>query len=322
MTRVVVAGAGALGSVVGGLLTRAGHDVVLLAHGAHGEALRQGPLELRLPDETAHVEVRTAASTSADVVILTAKRFDANAALARVDGAPELTVSLQNGVGKNSELVARFGASALVRGTTTLAARIDAPGIVESQSLGSTYLGSDSWLAGALREAGIEARIVDDGAAAEWSKLAHVAGTMIVQALAGLPLHELFRRGESAALLWLVSTEVAAVARAEGVLLRDLPGLLPVATLAAASAQDAVRLLGERGAALEAAGRTDARTSMWASIAAGRPTELDAIHGELVRHAQTLGIAVPVLETCYRLAILRGVDPAPVVKGLGDGPSA
>jgi 2-dehydropantoate 2-reductase len=305
--RVVVAGAGALGSVVGGLLARAGHDVVLLAHGAHGEALRRGPLELRLPGETVRVEVRTAASAPGEVVILTSKRPEAGAALGRVDGSVEVALSLQNGLGKNSELVARFGAPALVRGATTLAARVEAPGVVESQALGVTYLDSEPRLAGALREAGLETAVIDDGAAVEWSKLAHVTGTMIVQALTGLPLHELFGRRESATLLRRMTAEVAAVAEAEGVALRDLPGLLPVATLATVSDEDAVGMLGERAAALEAAGRTDVRTSMSAAMAAGRPTELEPIHGELVRHARSCGLAVPTLETCYRLALLRGV---------------
>jgi 2-dehydropantoate 2-reductase len=307
--RVVVAGAGALGSVVGGLLARAGHDVILLAHGAHGEALRRGPLELRLPGETVRVEVRTATSAAGDVVILTSKRSDAGAALDRVDGPAGLALSLQNGLRKNSELVARFGEQALVRGATTLAARVEAPGVVESQALGLTYVDSESWLAGALREAGLETAVVDDGAAVEWSKLAHVAGTMILQALTGLPLHELFGRPESAMLLRRITAEAAAVAEAEGVRLRDLPGLLPVATLATQSDEEAVRVLAERAAALEAAGRTDVRTSMWASIAAGRTTELEPIHGELVRHARSCGLAVPTLETCYRLAVLRGVNP-------------
>ena len=40
---------------------------------------------------------------------------------------------------------------------------------------------------------------------------------------------------------------------------------------------------------------------------AGRRTELDAIHGGLVRRAAELGVGVPALETCYRLALLRGV---------------
>jgi ketopantoate reductase len=66
-------------------------------------------------------------------------------------------------------------------------------------------------------------------------------------------------------------------------------------------------MLGERAAALEAAGRTDVRTSMSAAMAAGRPTELEPIHGDLVRHARSCGLAVPTLETCYRLALLRGV---------------
>jgi choline dehydrogenase-like flavoprotein len=50
--QIVVAGAGGLGSIYGGMLALAGHDVVLLAHGDHETALDRGELEIRLPDGT------------------------------------------------------------------------------------------------------------------------------------------------------------------------------------------------------------------------------------------------------------------------------
>jgi 2-dehydropantoate 2-reductase len=309
--KVAVAGAGALGSVVGGLLADAGEDVVLLAHGGHGDALARRPLELRLPGRTIRVRVRTAEETEADVVILTAKRFDTSAALARVSGSPLLALSLQNGPGKNAELEDRFGRRALLRAATTTAAHVVEPGVVASPSLGLTYLAAASEparaFAEALRRAGLEVQVVADGAAAEWSKLAHVASSMAVQALVPAPLHELFGRRDAACVLRRLIAEIGSVAEAGGSTLHDLHGLLPVATLAAADDGAAAALLAERAAALERAGATALRTSLLAAIEAGRRTEIEAIHGEVVRRAAVLAIDVPVLETCYRLALARGV---------------
>lgn len=306
--RIVVVGAGALGSVVGGLLAHAGEDVVLLAHGDHGAALGRGPLELRLPDRTLTVAVEVAAEAEGDVVVLAAKRFDTGEALAAVRGEPRLAISLQNGPGKNDELLARFGPAAVAGAASTTAAQLVAPGVAASQSLGLTYLDGGHAEAAAFAErlqaAGLDARPVDEIDSVEWSKVAHVAGSMILQALTRLPLHELFERRESAGLLHRLAQEVGAVAAAAGSGLGDWPGLLPVATLAASEDEPAAGLLAERGAALRRSGATDLRTSMLSSILAGRRTELDAIHGELVRRAGGLGVPVPVLETCYRLALL------------------
>lgn len=309
--RVVVAGAGALGCVVGGLLARAGEDIVLLAHGEHGAALRSRPLELRLPGETATVEVDVAERAEGGVVLLTAKRFDSAAALAGVRGTPRLALSIQNGPGKNDELLHRFPRGTVTGAVTTIAARIVEPGAVACAALGITYVGADhdaaAELADRFQRAGIPTALVDDAAAAEWSKLAHVAGVMIVQALTALPLHELFAHRDAALLLRRLIIEVGALAAAAGSHLTDLDGLLPVATLANAGEEHAAMLLAARSEALVRTGATSMRTSMLASIEEGRRTELEMIHGELVARARVAGANVPVLETCYRLARLRGV---------------
>ncbi|HEY5155609.1 MAG TPA: 2-dehydropantoate 2-reductase N-terminal domain-containing protein, partial [Acidimicrobiales bacterium] len=58
--RFVVVGAGAIGGVVGGRLVQAGHDVVLVARGAHADVMSRGGLTLRSPEGDAIVEVQVA----------------------------------------------------------------------------------------------------------------------------------------------------------------------------------------------------------------------------------------------------------------------
>jgi 2-dehydropantoate 2-reductase len=118
---LVIAGAGALGSVYGGLLAAAGVEVVMLAHGRHEEALRRGELEIRLPAGTHRVRVRVADRAHGDALIVTSRLFDTDAALDRVDGAPMLAISLQNGLRKNEALVQRFGAECVTPATSMLA---------------------------------------------------------------------------------------------------------------------------------------------------------------------------------------------------------
>ena len=96
--RFVIVGAGAIGGVVGGRLAQHGHDVVLVARGAHGAAIAADGLLVRSPDDEVRVPVPTVerrATTSSsgtdDVVLLAVKSQDTQAVLDDlVDGPADL----------------------------------------------------------------------------------------------------------------------------------------------------------------------------------------------------------------------------------------
>ena len=311
MESVVIVGAGALGSVYGGLLAAAGVEVVMLAHGRHQEALRRGELELRVQERTHRVRVRVADRAHGEALIVTSRLFDTEDALDRVDGAPMLAISLQNGLCKNEALVGRFGAECVTPATSMLSAEMVAPGIVESVSLGRTLVGSGrpgaEKLVRLLDGAGIPAELVDDGDSVEWSKLAQVAAMMGVQVTTRRYLHELLLSDDGARLFVRIFAEVAALADAESESIGDWPGMLPVLTLVNSGSDEAVALLRRQGEQMLAQGATTRRTSMLQAADAGRRTELDAIHGELVRRGAALGVPLPTVEACLRLARLSGV---------------
>ena len=105
--RFIIFGAGAIGGVVGGRLVQAGHDVVLIARGAHATAILTVGLTLESPDESQTMRVPTASDASGirfrpeDVVLLAVKSQHTLAALNSLrDHAPPATpiVCLQNGV--------------------------------------------------------------------------------------------------------------------------------------------------------------------------------------------------------------------------------
>jgi 2-dehydropantoate 2-reductase len=307
---VVIAGAGALGSVYAGLLAAAGVDVTVLARGAHEEALRQAQLELRLPTMNRRVGVRVADRAAANCLILTSRLFDSSAVLDRVDGEPQLAISLQNGVGKNDALSWLYGDARLARATSTVAAELLAPGIVKSVSLGRTYLDTDvraDALADLLAKAGIPVERTD-GATAEWSKLTQVAAIMGLQAVTRRFLHELLLSADAAVLFCLICREVQTLAAQCGCDLADLPAMLPVRTIAVSPADDTVALLRAQGEQLLAAGATDRRTSLLRAVEAGRRSELDGIIGETVRRGHGAGLEMPTLETVWRLALASGVE--------------
>jgi 2-dehydropantoate 2-reductase len=114
--RFVVYGAGAVGGVVGAHLFRQGHDVTLIARGAHYEAIRDHGLRLDTPDQSVTLSIPVAARpadvkfAAGDVVLLAMKTQDTTAALAELAAAapPDVVVaSAQNGV-ENERLALRL----------------------------------------------------------------------------------------------------------------------------------------------------------------------------------------------------------------------
>ncbi len=115
MTRYVILGAGAVGGTIGGLLARSGHDVVLVARGAHAAAMRADGLHLRRPDGALQIDVEVSevddlALEAADVLVVATKVQDAAALLTRVATrrADLPVVCAQNGVEGERLALRRF----------------------------------------------------------------------------------------------------------------------------------------------------------------------------------------------------------------------
>jgi 2-dehydropantoate 2-reductase len=314
MPRVVIAGAGALGSLYAALLVENGADVAILAHGAHARAVGRRGIELRLPGgDVRRVHVRLDDEAAGDIVLLTSKAFSSGDVLSRIRGEPLLAVSFQNGPTKNDALVARFGPRPVAGAVSMAAAEILEPGVVMCSTVGTTYLdegtagtrGAAAELAGLLERAGFPVHLTDEIESVEWSKLAAVCGLMAVQLASDRFVHEILRERDSAVVMKALATEVAGIARRRGTRVRDWPGLLPAAAMSEGSVEEVADMLRATAARLEAGGATAYRTSLLQDSAAGRPTELDLIHGETLRIAVEEGVATPVLETCYRLCRLR-----------------
>jgi 2-dehydropantoate 2-reductase len=115
--RFVVYGAGAIGSVVGARLLQSGRDVVLIARGAHREAIVGGGLTLETPRERTTLRIPVVghpdeiAFAAGDVVLLTTKSQDTEAALEALRAAAPAwipVVCTQNGVENERIALRRF----------------------------------------------------------------------------------------------------------------------------------------------------------------------------------------------------------------------
>ena len=285
---VVVFGAGSLGSLVGGLLAR-DHDVTLVGRDPHMRAVREAGLRIEGEmAETARPAARTDASGSADLAVVCVKAFDTPEAAEALAGTElEACLSLQNGMGNEATLADRLEATVLA-GTCTYGAMRPDPGIVRCTGVGEVVVGTRAGgpsraadrVGGAFEAAGLVTTVAEDMPHRLWEKLAVNAGINATTALARVDNGTLLE-GPANAVAVDAAREVARVARAEGV------DLTPEAAAAAV----------ERVAAATA----DNTSSMRQDVAAGRPTEVEAIGGYVLERAHERGIDVPVNRTLTRL---------------------
>jgi 2-dehydropantoate 2-reductase len=314
--RVLVVGAGALGTVYGACLARGGADVQLLTRRPHAEAIQAaGGVEIEGVDGHWHARLRARWRADelepADTIILTTKDQDTVAAL---DALPDpsgvaVAVSFQNGVAKDRRLADWCGAERVVGAMSMVGATIARPGVVRHTLALPTYLGelpsgvSERVRAlGALLEAGgLPVVLTPRVLAAEWSKLVHAAPTMTLTGLSRLPFHRVLLDPRLSEAYVGLLHEAVAIAAAGGVEVEDLPGMFPVRTLTTVPRDEAIVLVHDRGRAMEAAGSTDVRVSMLTDIEQGRPLELDAVHGFLTREAERLGVHAPLTTASYGL---------------------
>ena len=303
---LVVAGAGALGSVFGGLLARAGHDVILVGRGPHMAAVARDGLRI---DGLFGDHVVRGLATVADVgglegtfdtVLLTVKSYD-TAAMVRAMAphlAPNgLLISLQNGLGNVEQAEDVLGRARVLGARVIFGAELLAPGHVRVTVIAAPVLvGSpdphDAARAALARvwarrfaDAGIPSEPTDNLFGELWAKVFYNAALNPLGALLRVPYGHLPDDPDTRALMDRLIDEAFAVARASGVTLR-WPD-------AAAYRDDFYGALVPSTAAH--------RSSMLQDLERGRPTEIDAINGWVVRRGETLGVPVPANSTLTHL---------------------
>ncbi|WP_430503523.1 ketopantoate reductase family protein [Haloparvum sp. PAK95] len=285
---VLVYGAGSLGSLVGGLLARA-HDVTLVGRDPHMQRVREAGLAVDGEIE-AHTHPRAVTNgrdREAELALVTTKAYDTDAAAsALATGEFEAVLSLQNGL-TEERLVAALDAQVL-SGTATYGARLRGPGRVECTGVGEVTLGAlgggrdplADRIGAAFRDAGINVTVADDMPRRRWEKLAVNAGINAPTALAALENGDV-ATGPAAAVACDAATEVATVARAEGIDLSDRDAIEAVERVAAATAAN--------------------HSSMRQDVDADHRTEVEAVYGELLERAGEHGLDAPVCRTLAEL---------------------
>ena len=333
-------GAGAIGTYIGGSLSLAGHEVVFLEQPAVVERLRERGLRLDLSadDRLPHGEGREAPAAFVvppasfriaasleeallygpfDVGLFALKSYDTQAALETLRphaGKVPPLLCLSNGVDNEPLIAAALGAPRVIAGTVTSAVGRRAAGDIVLEKLRGMGVAAghplSAGLAAALEAARLNCRLFPDAASMKWSKLLTNLLANPASAILDMTAAQVFADRRLYRLEIAVLRECLAVMEAQGIAVVDLPGT-PVRALALA-ARLPLWLSKPLLARAAGAGRGGKMPSFHIDLHAGRgQSEVDYLHGAVVRAGRNLGIPTPVntLFTETLLALTRGELP-------------
>lgn len=335
--RVAILGAGAVGSVLGSLLWRAGEDVVLVGRAAHVAAIHEAGLDVKgvLGGFKATPRAEERLSSRPDLALVTVKTQDVAAVLrenvAFLGGVP--IVVLQNGLAGEELAASVVPRSLLVSGVVSLHAQYLIPGhVVLMQSEGLTIGRADGPNDATVEtirrvlDKAVPTTVTDNVRGARWTKLV-VNLNNVLPALTNASFREVYASPFLRRLAVGLMREGVAVAERAGVRFEPLPGTpvplvrlvryLPAALAGAVAARKAARL----------ETHWPLKGSTWQSVARMRPTEIDYLNGEIVRAGRSAGVPTPL--NAAVVALMRQVEeerrfltPREVEQALADAPLA
>ena len=293
--RIAVVGAGGVGGYFGAKLARAGESVVMLARGAHLQAIRRDGLRVRsVPEGESVAKVEAvdsfAGQPPVDMALFCVKSFDTRSAaeaLRPVVGSSTGVVSLQNGVDNEETLDEVLGRGVALGGAAYVFASIASPGVITHTFAGRIVFGemdgraSDraTQLRDALAGAAVPVELTSDIRRVLWEKYLLISAQAGMTAITRCPAGVLRETPESWRMYRLIVEELAALARASGVAL----------------AADVVDTVMKQAAAIA----PDAYSSLHHDLVQGKRLELEALHGHAVRLGERHGVPTPMVLAVY-----------------------
>ncbi len=290
---LLVVGTGALACLFAARFAGSGNEVTMLGSWQEGlSALRQrGVRLLEMNGSTRQYPVKvmegieTRGKFSQALVLV--KSWQTERVAKQLEQHLTMTgiaLTLQNGFGNYETLKRVLGQKRVALGVTTVGARMLEPGYVQHTGEGKVIIGFHPNLGGLgelLNNAGFHVEMITDPESLLWGKLVINAAINPLTALLRVPNGELLSRPAARELMSEAACEAALVAARQGI---TLPYTDPI---------DAVEDVAQK-----TAGNT---SSMLQDVLRGKPTEIDAINGAIIRSGEALGVPTPVNRMLWRL---------------------
>jgi len=313
--KIVIVGAGAMGSLFGGLLAEGGLDVTLVdVWREHVDAINRAGLAIvgHGGDRTVRVKATTdpRSIASTDAVLFQCKAFaneDAARSVRHLVAGSTVVISFQNGLGHEETLGRILGAGHVLAGLTAQGATVVRAGVIRNFGDLPTYIGEPAGglseravaIADAFTRHGLPTVASADIRKQKWQKLLGNAALGAASAATDMTSAEMVAIPELRAAVLRALDETAAVARACGVALSD----------------EEKHAIFDRLTGVAGGGTGASKSSMATDIAMKRRTEIDTIHGAVARLGRERGVPTPTLDAM--IAIVKGLEAkyAPPAQG-------
>jgi 2-dehydropantoate 2-reductase len=286
--KTMIMGAGAMGSLFGGLLALSGEEIWLVdIWKDHIDAIRSKGLSIEDQGEIKTVRVNATTDVAslgkADLVIFFVKTYHTEKAVRdalALQKEDTLFLTLQNGLGNEEVLCRQVDRTNVLLGVTNHGATLLGPGRIRHAGRGKTSMGELNGkvtdrvtrITQMFSNAGIEASVSSNIHDLVWTKLFVNIGMNALTALTGFKNGQLLDHPETVRLMEALVSEAIEVARRKGIRVDGNPF--------------------EKVKAVAEATREN-RSSMGQDFDYKRKTEIDAINGAVTREAERLGISVP-----------------------------
>ncbi|MBI3459497.1 2-dehydropantoate 2-reductase [Candidatus Acetothermia bacterium] len=296
--KIVIIGAGALGSLFGGLLARSGHSVSLYnpSNLEHIQTIRKSGLVIETNEGEQRVSLSATSQASelerSDLVAIFVKAHHTAKAIQETHSllqrAP-LVMSLQNGFGVETEILGIVPRENFLRGTTSQGATLLAPGRVRWAGKGVTHLGR--WqgqptpavqsIVDALNQSSLETHAAGNVIELVWIKLIVNSAINALTALFDVPNGVLLKDPGLREILRAITRESVAVARAYGFAFSESEMIARVEQVCQQTAENI--------------------SSMLQDVRRKRPTEIEFINGAIALEGKRLGVSTPLNQLLLRL---------------------
>ncbi|MBM2840647.1 MAG: 2-dehydropantoate 2-reductase [Bacteroidetes bacterium] len=293
--KFVVVGTGGVGGYFGGKLATSGPDVWFIARGEHLAAMRRNGLTINSDDGTFQIPPGKMTDDPrsvgpAEVILFCVKSYDTEAAARTL--APMLTkdsviISLQNGVDNEERIQRAIPTGTVYGGATYIYSTLTEPGVINQTGrlkkivFGPMQAGDGRGkpILDTLVAAGINAELTDDIQSALWTKFIFIAAVGGVTALTRHTLGEILATESERTMLEQAMRETEAVAKALQVNIP--PGIIN-------KMFETLRAM-----------NNDTYSSMYHDLVNGKPLEIEAFSGTVIRHGEALGIPTPTHRAIY-----------------------
>jgi 2-dehydropantoate 2-reductase len=309
--KFAILGAGALGTILGAHLSRAGHEVAMIVRGERARTLqRQGLVLNGLSDIKARPTVIDDPKKlrEAGTLIIATKAIDSAQALETLKHLEvENALSVQNGVLKNELLARVFGYSRVLGAMADFSGELLANGEVKFTRNVCLHIGEEKGgmskraeeLAAAIDAAGVRCVAASNIRTREWSKYAGWIASFPLAVLTRQITWKYMMDERSAMVIVRIVREAAALAAAMKIELSDMPPL-PVPSIVHASDARAVEIIREIGQKFLDTS-PEHRMSAQQDVLRGSRLEYEETLGHALAKGREFGVPMPTLDTCYRM---------------------